>query len=215
MRPGIIGWLTAVAITSAVMGLVAKQAGATLSQSSLQKVFSKLGAEGSGTETFLGVALLIVAILVAFIAVGQITHARAEEAEGRLDNILVRPVSKLSWLFGRLMLAIAVLLASGLLAGIFTWLATASQHSGVSLATLLDAGLNVVPPAILVLGTGALVLGTVPRATAIATYCIVGWSILIELVGGIGALSHWILDTSVFHQMASAPATAPDGQSIS
>ena len=29
------------------------------------------------------------------------------------------------------------------------------------------------------------------------------------IVGGIGAVSHWVLDTSVFHQMASAPAVAP------
>ena len=28
-------------------------------------------------------------------------------------------------------------------------------------------------------------------------------------IGGIGAISHWVLDTSVFHQMASAPAVPP------
>ena len=33
---------------------------------------------------------------------------------------------------------------------------------------------------------------------------------LVVVVGGIGATSHWVLDTSVFHQMASAPAVAPD-----
>jgi putative exporter of polyketide antibiotics len=37
-------------------------------------------------------------------------------------------------------------------------------------------------------------------------YGLLGWSLLVELVGGIGALSHYVLDTSVFHQMASAPA---------
>jgi len=26
------------------------------------------------------------------------------------------------------------------------------------------------------------------------------------VVGGIGTTSHWVLDTSVFHQMAAAPA---------
>lgn len=210
LEAGIIGWLTAVALTAAVTGLVAKAAGATLSQSSLQRVFSKLGARGSGTEAFLGVSLLMVAILVAFIAIGQIKSARAEESDGRLDNIFVRPVSRMAWLCGRLSLAVGVLLASGLAAGIFTWFATTSQHANVSFATLMGAGLNIVPPSVCVLGVGALALGAVPRAVSVVTYGLVGWSLLIELVGGIGALSHWILDTSVFHQMASAPATPPN-----
>ena len=38
---------------------------------------------------------------------------------------------------------------------------------------------------------------------------LLGWSLLIVIVGGIGAVSHWVLDTSVFHQMASAPAVSP------
>jgi putative exporter of polyketide antibiotics len=40
-------------------------------------------------------------------------------------------------------------------------------------------------------------------------YGLLGWSLLVVVVGGIGAVSHWILDTSVFHQMASAPAVSP------
>jgi ABC-2 type transport system permease protein len=52
-------------------------------------------------------------------------------------------------------------------------------------------------------------LGLRPRITSIVLYALLGWSLLIVIVGGIGAVSHWILDTSVFHQMASAPAVSP------
>ena len=45
--------------------------------------------------------------------------------------------------------------------------------------------------------------------TSIVVYSLLGWSLLIVVVGGIGAVSHWVLDTSVFHQMASAPAVSP------
>jgi putative exporter of polyketide antibiotics len=45
--------------------------------------------------------------------------------------------------------------------------------------------------------------------TSLVVYSLLGWSLLIVVVGGIGAVSHWILDTSVFHQMASAPAVSP------
>ncbi|HEY6426444.1 MAG TPA: hypothetical protein VIX84_04350 [Acidimicrobiales bacterium] len=36
------------------------------------------------------------------------------------------------------------------------------------------------------------------------------WSVLTELVGGIGAVSHWLLDSSVFSHVASAPAAPPN-----
>jgi ABC-2 type transport system permease protein len=209
MRPTVIGWWVAIAISGLLYGLIAKSAGATISGSSVQQVFSKLGAPGTGADAVLGVCFLILAVMVAFVAAGQLTAARAEESEGRLDNFLVRPVARSSWLVGRLLVAIVVLVASGLTAGVFAWLGAASQHAGVRFSTLLDAGLNLVPPAITILGIGVLVFGIWPRSASIVVYALLGWSLLIVVVGGIGATSHWILDTSVFHQMASAPAVSP------
>ena len=155
-------------------------------------------------------AFLLMGVMVALVAAGQISAARGEEAEGRLDNLLVRPVSRPSWLVWRLVVAAVAVLAGGLIAGAFTWLGAASQHSGVSFAHVFDAGLNVVPPAVCVLGAGTLALGVWPRAATVTTYGLVVWSFLIELVGGIVGLNHWVLDTSVFHQMNAAPAVSPD-----
>ncbi len=75
---------------------------------------------------------------------------------------------------------------------------------------VVGAGLNIVPPAICILGIGALTLGVWPRATSVVVYGVLSWSLLVEIVGGIGALNHWAFDTSVFHQMASAPAVSPN-----
>ena len=74
----------------------------------------------------------------------------------------------------------------------------------------MDAGLNVVAPAVLILGIGVLTIGIWPRATSVVVYSVLAWSLLVELVGGFAAQSHWLLDTSVFHQMASAPAVPPN-----
>ena len=90
------------------------------------------------------------------------------------------------------------------------WLGAASQHAGVSFTTLLEAGINLVPPAITILGIGVLAFGYGPGLTSIVVYGLLGWSLLVVVVGGIGAISHWVLDTSVFHQMASAPAVPPN-----
>jgi putative exporter of polyketide antibiotics len=81
------------------------------------------------------------------------------------------------------------------------------------LTTLLDAGLNTVPPAVCTLGIGALAIGAWPRGASATVYAVLAWSLLVEVVGatgGAGAAGHWLLDTSVFHQMASAPAVAPN-----
>jgi len=209
MRATVIGWGVAIALSGLLFGLVAKSAGATISGSSVEQVLSKLGATGTGADAVLGVCFLMLAVLVAFVAAGQIVLARSEESGGRLDHILTRPVSRASWLGGRLVVAIAVLLLGGVAGGIFAWFGAASEHTGVSFTTLVGAGVNLVPPAITILGVGVLAFGVRPRSTSVVVYGLLGWSLLLTIVGGIGAINHWILDTSVFHQMASAPAVPP------
>ena len=208
-RPAVVSWWVAIGVSGLLFGLIALSAAGTVSGSSVQQVFAKLGASGTGASAVLGICFLLLAVLVAFAGAGQVTAARSEESGGRLDQVLVRPVSRARWLGGRLLLAASVLLISGVLAGLVTWLGAASQHAGVGFGVLLPAGVNVVPPAITITGIGALAFGVWPRATSIAVYVVLGWSLLVVVIGGVGAVSHWILDTSVFHQMASAPAVSP------
>jgi ABC-2 type transport system permease protein len=209
MRATVAGWLVAIGVSAFLYGLIAKSAGGTIS-GSVREVFTKLGAQGSGAEAVLGVCFLIEAILIGFVAAGQVTAARTEESGGMLDHFLVRPVSRLAWLGGRVIVAIVVLLLSGVAAAVFAWLGAATQHTGSSFTDLLAAGVNLVPPAIVVLGIGVLTFGVWPRGTSIVVYAVLCGSLLVVIVGGFGTLSHWVLDTSVFHHMASAPAVPPN-----
>jgi ABC-2 type transport system permease protein len=210
VRPTAVAWVCALAVSGLVLGLVARSSGATISGSSLKLVFSRLGAPGTGAAAFLGVSFIIVAVLVAFVAAGQVTAARREEAQGQLDHLLVRPVSRLSWLAGRLAVMTVVIVAGAVVAGFASWLGTTSQGAQVGLATLGDAGVNAVPPALCLVGIGVLALGVWPRATSYAVYAVLCWSLLVELVGGVVTTSHWLADTSLFHQMAAAPAASPN-----
>jgi ABC-2 type transport system permease protein len=94
-------------------------------------------------------------------------------------------------------------------AGVFAWLGAASQHAGVSPGALVAAGLNTVPPALAILGIATLAFGVWPRATSAVAYAVLGWSLLAVIIGGAATTSRLVLDTSVFHYMASAPATSP------
>jgi polyether ionophore transport system permease protein len=209
-RSTITAWLCAIGVTGVVLGLVAKQAGDTITGSSVQEVFTRLGATGTGAAAFLGVSFLIVAVLLAFLAAGQTTAARGEEVDGRVSNLVVARPSRASWLGGRIALGLGVVLAAGILAGFGVWVGAAAEGAGVGLATLLDAGANIAAPAFCLLGIGFLALGARPRWTSFVVYGVLGWSLVVELVGGFGTSSRWLLDTSLFHQMSAAPAVSPD-----
>jgi ABC-2 type transport system permease protein len=211
VRPSVLGWAAGIAAMALLMGFIAKEGGDLLtSTSGAEQVITRLGARGSGAELYLGFLSQVLAWLVAFVGVGQLSALRAEEAEGRLDHLLVRPVSRTSWLTGRVALATIVLAGCGLLAGLLAWAAAASEDAGVGLTSMLGAGVNMLPPALCVLGLGVAVFGTWPRATTVAAYGMLIWSLFITLVGGLATTNHWLLDTSVFHHMTSAPAVSPD-----
>ncbi|HMD46827.1 MAG TPA: ABC transporter permease subunit [Acidimicrobiales bacterium] len=209
--PTVLAWTGAIAAMSVLVGFIAKTGGQALATSaSVEKVLARLGAPGVGPATYLGLCFLVVAVLLALLAAGQVSAARSEEAEGRLEHLLVRPVSRPSWLTGRVGVAALALVAAGLVAGLAAWLGAASQHTGLGFTAVLGAGLNLVPPALCVLGAGVLGLGVWPRAASGFAYGLLAWSLLVELVGGFVASNRWLLDTSVFHQMAAAPAVHPD-----
>ena len=215
MRPVALGWLFAVAVFAVLIGTTAESSAqdATGSQG-ISQAIGRLGGHGSIVADDLGLTFLILALLIALISAGQITAMRTEEADGYLENLLVRPVSRTSWFAGRLGLSSLLVLTAGLLAGIGAWAGAASQHSGVGFGSLVTAGLNVVPPGLFLLGLGALVLGAWPRRTSTVVYGYLAWSFLIEFAGGVVNTSHWLLDTSVFFHMVPAPATAPDWSSM-
>jgi ABC-2 type transport system permease protein len=210
-RGVIIGWAVAIALLGLMMGLIAKSIGGVLSSDAGDRdTFARMGFRGSGAEQYLGITFLIVALLVGLIAAGQLSAAHSEEADGRLDHLLVRPLSRSRWLTGRLGVAFGCVLGAGLIAGISSWLGAASQNSGVGLPTLLEAGLNVVPPSVFLLGVGVLTLGVWPRAISAVTYGLLAWSFMVEIIGGLVNAPHLVLDTSLFHQMAAAPAISPN-----
>jgi putative exporter of polyketide antibiotics len=108
------------------------------------------------------------------------------------------------------MLGIVVLLVGGLLVGIATWIGAALDHANVSLATMLDAGINVAIPALVLLSVGMLTFALAPRWATVVTYALLVWFFLVEILAGIAKINHFVLDSSAFHQMAASPAAPID-----
>jgi ABC-2 type transport system permease protein len=204
-RSVIVAWAVSILAYGLLLGGIAKSGGKIITSSpSLRLAFARLGV--SGAEAYLSVALLIMAVVMSFIALGQISAARKEESSGQLENLLVRPFSRTAWLGERVALGTTVLVLGAVLAGVATWVGAISDHANVNLSSLLNAGLNVAFPALLLFGVGVLALGIVPRLVSTITYSLFVWFLLIELVGSEVKMNHWILDLSAFHQMAASPA---------
>lgn len=145
-------------------------------------------------------------IMLLFFSAYCINHARNEEAEGYLDNFIVGPVSRVKWLLGKLTYAGLAILIIAVLAAIATWIGAANVHSStITIHSMLLAGLNSVPAALLLLGIGVFVFGFLPRLTSAAVYAGIGWSFLIDMLNDT-KISHWILDTSILTHVHLAPA---------
>ncbi|MEO8827168.1 hypothetical protein [Lapillicoccus sp.] len=211
VRPVALGWLFAVLAMSVLIGATAASSTSDSTESGeIAATVHRLGGNGSPVELYLGLTFLVLALLVAMIAAGQVAALAAEETDGHAQHLLVGPLHRLSWLAGRLGLAVALVVVAGFTAGLGAWAGATSQHSPVALAPLLLAGANVIPPALFVLGVGVLAFGVRPRAAAAVAYGYLAWSGLIQLTGGLVSINHWLIDTSILSHMVPAPATSPD-----
>ncbi len=205
-RSMLVAWTASIIAYGLLLGGIAQSGGKIITSSpSLGRVFARLGV--TGAEAYLSVALLIMAVALAFVAVGQVSAARKEESSGQLENLLVRTFSRTAWLSQRVALGTVVLVLGGLIAGFSTWVGAALDHENVGFAPMLDAGLNVAVPAFLLFGAGILALALAPRLVSVVTYGLFVWFFLIEIVAGVAKVNHWVLDLSAFHQMAASPAT--------
>ena len=210
-RAAFVSWVLVLAATGLVFGLVTQAAGKSLRGSpTLERVIARLGAKGAGAETYLGFVFLMAAGLVMVAVGGQISALRAEETSGHLDNLLSLPVARWRWLVARLVAGLTLVVIASGLTGVAAWVGAATQHAAVGLGDLLEAGLNVAPPAVFLLGIGALAFGLWPRGAVMATYGLVVWSFLVETIAGVVKSSQWLRDTSPLLHITPAPAADPN-----
>jgi ABC-2 type transport system permease protein len=213
--PVLLAWTLGVTATSFVFGIVAKAAsGAIGGSDSANNMLNELGAQGTGALQFFGAIFLITGAVLALVPASQIGPARDEEATGRLSQVLAAPPTRVGWLTGRLAIAAVAIVVLGVLSGVTGWLGAASQGMSLDFGKLVVAGINIIPAALLALGLGALALAVIPRFATIVVYAVVGWSIIIDLVGSLISGLDFLTKASIFHYVALAPSEDPHWGSL-
>lgn len=155
---------------------------------------------------YLGFVFIFFVLAISLFACAQVGAARHEEAEERLETLLALPVGRSAWLGGRLALAVAAVLALSLASSLCTWVGASAAGVSISLAKLLEAGLNCVPVALLFLGVAALAFALAPRASAGIAYGLVTVTFLWQLVGSLVGAPKWLVELTPFAHVGLVPA---------
>jgi ABC-2 type transport system permease protein len=194
-----VAWKVAFAVSAAMFGYIASTLGDTEIPG-----FRRAGADGYIANTF-----LLLSAVLALMSAAAVSSVVREESSGRLDNLLVRSVTRQRWLVGRMGLAVAGLTGCGLVAGIALDAMTAGSDIGLAFASAMAVGVNLIPLAVLVLGIGILAFAAQPRFAVALTYGLVATSFVLEMVGSVLDAPEWILGLSMFHHTARLPMNDP------
>jgi ABC-2 type transport system permease protein len=206
-RGSLAAWLFGTGVYAVVVGVLSTSfTGAGIS-ANLRREIEKLGGASITTPAgALGLYFLFFVLAISLFVCSQVAAARREEAEQQLETLFALPVGRRHWLAGRLALAAAGATALALAAGALAWVGAATQHAGVSLTRLLEAGANCLPTAFLFLALGTLAYAVAPRLSTGFAYALVGAAFLWDLVGGLLGAPHALLDLSPFEHVGLVPA---------
>ena len=206
-RGSFAGWLLGIGFFAFVIGLISTSISSAGIPAALQRQLQKLGAISiTKPSGYIGFTFLFFILAVSLFACSQIGAARREEADERLETLFALSVDRRRWLGGRLLLAAAGAAVLSLTAGLLAWAGAATRNADVSLLSMLEAGGNCLPTALLFLGLGALAFALVPRAGTGIAYGIVAATFVWQLFGGVLGAPHWLLDVSPFQHVGLLPA---------
>ena len=203
--PTLVVWVVAAGTFAAILGAFAKSIADQASKIHLHAFTQVTTASG-----YLALSFVLFTLAVSLFATSHISAIRDDESSGRLETLFALPIARRSWLVGRLAVATGSSVALALMVGVLAWAGAASQNSGVSLGSLVEAGANCVPAALCFLGLGALLFATFPRLSGGGALALVGIAFLWELLGALVSAPSWLLALSPFHHVAAVPQSAFD-----
>jgi polyether ionophore transport system permease protein len=202
-------WVLATGVYGVIAGVLCTSPSERNIPSGLAHELRRLGVGTiSNPADVLGLYFLFFLLIVCAFACAQVTAARREESERRLQTLLAEPYSRGQWLAGRLALATAGAVTIALTAGVTAWAGAAIQDAGIPLSRMLEAGANCLPLALMFLGVGFLALAVLPRASSALTYGLLTLAFVWELFGSLLAAPGWLVRLTPFQHVGLVPAQA-------
>lgn len=183
-KKSFIGWMVGIVLYISVFATISP---ALSNDGGMSNWLSGLGGTSWSEEVglgyvFISVSIYLMSLFVAAYAMTAVSRLKKEEAEGRVEMILDKPVSRIRWMSSHLIAAAlcstALLLVMGIVGGLFYGIANGDVRSGFW--SVLSMSVSKLPPVLIFLGISAILYGLCPKIM------VLGWgfwlsSVMLEL----------------------------------
>jgi ABC-2 type transport system permease protein len=202
-RTAWLAWLIGGVVWSLLFGSLANAVADIASTSSqIQVILERMGGSQMITQMFIGTAVGMIAMIVAFFIAQALLRARDEEATGRVDLLLSAPVRRTTWLAGHVVAAYAGIATIMLACGAAIGLTASLASPDASFARVVGTAAAHIPALWIIAGACLCVLGWLPRHSALM-WVIIGVALSISMFGQVLNAPDWVLNISPF---STAPA---------
>jgi putative exporter of polyketide antibiotics len=205
-------WCLGALTFSGLLAAIAKVgADALASSPAFATVITKLG--GSYNDlvvAFIGFGGLFTALILLVMAAVCFGSIRQDESKGYLDNFLIQPVKRTSWLTKRLIILILMTGIIALLSNYLVWQIASAQGVSLDLWIMLQNAIALTGTVFLLVGIGAVFYGMLPRIAVISMYAVIIWAFIVDVLKSFFSLGDFIDKTSLLHYVSFAPTKAPD-----
>lgn len=207
--PTLVAWTAGSALIGVLLGsLVTAIASSDVSSPALEQILASLGHTDRGEigRALIPAVLGLVGLLAGAAGVQAVLRLRDEEAEGRAEQLLAHPVSRVRW-FGAgfgvgVVSAVVVLVATGV-AALAGFTAAGNPDDGwLALGQALAQG----PAALACVAAAALAFALVPRASVGIGWGVFGAAAAWGLFGGLFDAPDWALKLSPFANVPALPS---------
>ncbi len=155
---------------------------------------------------FVGESFMIFSLILLAMMIIEVGSVRRDEAKAYLDNFLVQPVRRQSWLAWRLVLAVGMALLIAAIATVAVWAVAHAQQVGFSGQDALNCGIAVASGIVLIGGIGTFLYGMWPRLGVIGMTIVVGWAFVVDILKDLFHLQDWVSKTSILYYIPVDPS---------
>ena len=204
-RGAFVGWLTGLALTGYLIGLIADEAEAMAESDAIAEFIARAG-PGSITEALLATMILLVALIASGFTVSSVLRLRTEETAGRVEPILAAPVDRRRWMLSHYLVAVVGSLLMMVATGMTIGLGYASATGRTDQVPPVLAAALAQFVAMLVLAGFTLALFALGARWALLGWLGVAVSFVVGLLGDTLNLPQWVRNASPFEHVPSMPA---------
>jgi len=205
LRNTLITWIIVLFVLGASYGSVLNDIEQFVAESPLYQSIIGVNANYSMAEMFTTMVNAMMALFCLIPLFAAALKPRAEEQDGRAEQVLNRAVSRVKYLGGYVFLAFAasVLLQLATATGLYL-AAAAVLTQPIALSLLIKANLVYLPALWVMIGVAILLVGLAPRATT-AVWGYFGFSFFITFIGRALSLPEWFAALTPYHYIPQLP----------